>query len=232
MAGLGRKVFTAGDVLTASDVQNYLMDQTNMVVASTATRATAIASPTDGMVTYNQTNDQLEAYNGTAWVGMSGLQLIKKQTIGTTVSSVAVTDAFSTIYDNYKITVVGGTPSVGQNISLTLGATVTGYYNTLIYQNFATPTTVSATGSANTTSFYRCGTTSTTDGILIDVELQNPFATRRTTARGIWQAVSTTGDSGSFTGMLNNQTSYTGFTLTPSTGTWTGGTIYVYGYGT
>jgi hypothetical protein len=101
MAGLGRKIFTAGDVLTASDTMNYLMDQTVMNFAGTAARSSAIATPTDGMVTYNQSNDQIEAYNGSAWIGIGGLQLIKTQVVGTGVSSVTVTSAFNTNYDNY-----------------------------------------------------------------------------------------------------------------------------------
>ena len=40
------------------------------------------------------------------------LVLVKTQVIGTTVSSVNVTSAFSTTYDNYKITITGGTSSV------------------------------------------------------------------------------------------------------------------------
>ena len=67
MAGLGRKVFTAGDVLTASDVQNYLMDQTVMNFAGTAARSSAIATPTTGMVCYRQDIDAVEAFDGTYW---------------------------------------------------------------------------------------------------------------------------------------------------------------------
>ncbi len=44
----GRKVFTAGEVLTASDVNDYLMDQSVMVFAGTAARSSAIASPETG----------------------------------------------------------------------------------------------------------------------------------------------------------------------------------------
>jgi hypothetical protein len=35
---------------------------------------------------------------------------------------------------------------------------------------------------------------------------------------------------GTVSGMLNNTTSYTAFTITPSSGTMTGGTVRVYGY--
>jgi hypothetical protein len=54
VAGLGRKVFTAGEVLEASEVNGYLMDQAVMVFADSAARTAAIASPSEGMVTYLQ----------------------------------------------------------------------------------------------------------------------------------------------------------------------------------
>jgi len=44
MAGLGRKVFTAGEVLTAANVNGYLMDQTVMVFAGTAARSSALGT--------------------------------------------------------------------------------------------------------------------------------------------------------------------------------------------
>ena len=70
MAGLGRKTFSPGDVLTSSDVQGYLMDQSVMVFAGTAARTSAIPSPSAGMVAYS-TATQLQVYNGTAWVDAS-----------------------------------------------------------------------------------------------------------------------------------------------------------------
>ena len=68
MAGLGRKVFTAGDVLTASDMQSYVMDQTVMVFAGTAARSSAIATPTEGMFAVSTDDVELAYYNGSAWV--------------------------------------------------------------------------------------------------------------------------------------------------------------------
>jgi hypothetical protein len=67
MAGLGRKVFTAGDVLTASQVQDYLQDQTIMVFAGTAARSSAIPAPTEGMFAITKDDDELDYYNGSAW---------------------------------------------------------------------------------------------------------------------------------------------------------------------
>ena len=78
MAGLGRKTFTAGEVLTAANVQGYLMDQTVMVFADSSARDTAIASPSEGMFVYLADTNALQFYDGTAWTpftsGGAGLQ--------------------------------------------------------------------------------------------------------------------------------------------------------------
>ncbi len=72
MAGLGKKTFTAGAVLTASDVNGYLMEQSVMVFASAAARSSAIPSPSAGMVTYLTDVNQVQAYNGTAYAAIAG----------------------------------------------------------------------------------------------------------------------------------------------------------------
>jgi hypothetical protein len=157
-----------------------------------------------------------------------GLQFVKAQTIGTGVSSVTVTAAFSATYDNYFITVSGGVASGDLALNMTLGATATGYAHASNNIQYGTATTNTAT-SANTTSFpstVYCSTNALSGQIFLD----NPFATKRTMAR--WQATGST--TAYFTnngqGFLNDATSYTAFTLTTSTGTITGGTIRVYGY--
>jgi hypothetical protein len=76
MAGLGRKVFSPGEVLTATNVQNYLMDQAVQVYAGTAARGSAIGSATtEGMVSWLQDTDQLQVATGTAtWADVSFAQ--------------------------------------------------------------------------------------------------------------------------------------------------------------
>jgi len=231
MAGLGRKVFTAGDVLTASDVQSYLMDQTVMNFAGTAARASAIATPTEGMVTYLADTNAVEVYDGAAYVGVggsSGLTLIKTQTIGTTVSSVNVTGAFSATYENYRVLVSGGVGSAVGLIQLKLGATTTGYYQSATILTYA-----GGNGSAfvaNSANFPRMGVTSTLS-VQMDFHLQNPFTTKYTMMNNSYMDARTAGENGWGGGFLDNTTSYTDFTIIPQTGTLTGGTIYVYGYG-
>jgi hypothetical protein len=63
-----RKTFVAGDVLQASEVNTFLMNQSVMTFASESARNTAITLPVDGMVTYLEDTKRYQTYNGTAWV--------------------------------------------------------------------------------------------------------------------------------------------------------------------
>ena len=63
-----RKVFVAGEILTAADVNTNLMDQAVMVFDDAAARTTAIPSPVEGMVTYLKSDDSVTKFNGSAFV--------------------------------------------------------------------------------------------------------------------------------------------------------------------
>ena len=65
-----RQVFDSGEVLSATDVNNSLMNQMVMTFAGTAARGSAIASPTEGMLTYLADSNTFEYYNGTSFVGL------------------------------------------------------------------------------------------------------------------------------------------------------------------
>lgn len=72
MAGLGRKTFIATEVLTAANVNGYLMDQSVMKFASSAARSSAIGTAvSEGMVSYLADTDALEVYNGSSWGAVS-----------------------------------------------------------------------------------------------------------------------------------------------------------------
>jgi len=156
-----------------------------------------------------------------------GLWLVKTQTIGTAVASVTVTDAFSSDYDNYKIVISDAVGSTIATLNMTLGATATGYYFGAIAMAFATASLTSLNGT-NTTSWSRAGiaNTSILNG---EIELFNPNLAKRTHYNGRYVQTITTGSANISGGFLDNATQYTAFTLTPSTGTITGGTIRVYG---
>lgn len=59
--------FINGQTLPASRVQDYLMNQSVMVFATSTARSAALTAPTEGMVTYLADTNVLEFYTGTAW---------------------------------------------------------------------------------------------------------------------------------------------------------------------
>jgi hypothetical protein len=67
----GRKVWAADEVLAAEDLQDYIQDQVVFVYATSAARSAGILAPTEGMVSYLQSTDALEVFNGSAWVDIS-----------------------------------------------------------------------------------------------------------------------------------------------------------------
>jgi hypothetical protein len=82
MAGAGYKLFATGDVLSASDVNLYLQQQTVMVFASAAARTTALASVlAEGMVSYLKDTDLVEIYTGAAWVSLDDPNAIQNSIV-------------------------------------------------------------------------------------------------------------------------------------------------------
>jgi len=155
-----------------------------------------------------------------------GLWLVKSQTIGTGVSSVTVTGAFSSTFDNYLITLNGGSSSATGIIGLRLGATVTNYKNSFIYTSWNN--TVAGSGGSTDTSFQRFGRNSLSAPSQGMCQLFSPFLATSTRLVGVDISA---GDGGSYVGLMDNTTSYTDFTILPILGgTLTGGTIRVYGY--
>ena len=110
--GSGYRVFTAGEVLTASNVQDYLMDQSVMSFADSTARATGIGTANfeEGMLSYLQDTNQLEVYNGTSWASIAptttqGLTLINTTSFSGVTSFSLAQDTFTSTYDNYKVVV-------------------------------------------------------------------------------------------------------------------------------
>ena len=156
-----------------------------------------------------------------------GLQLVKTQTIGTTVASVAVTGAFSSTFDAYKIVITGGVGSTDIDLAFQLGSTTTGYYNSLGYVSYAN--TQSFVGSANQANWLYCGSADT-GNITSNFDVIGPNLAKKTVMNGQFIRMTTGGIAGASNSFVNNTTQYTGFTIICSTGTLTGGTIRIYGY--
>ena len=224
--------FTAGQTLTAEQ-QNNINTGIPVFADSTARDAafggTGEKTLAQGQYAFLEATNTTQFYDGSAWQTLGGgLTLIKAQTIGSGVSTVTVTGAFSATYDTYLVTVSGGVASGDLALNMTLGATATGYYWVGNNIQYGAATTNTNSGS-NTTSFASVvyGSTNALSGQCF---IDNPFATKRTMVRYQATGTSTTYYINSNQGFLNDATSYTAFTFTTTSGTITGGTIRVYGY--
>ena len=66
MAGAGFKTFVNGNVLLASEVNTFMMEQQIMVFADAAARDAAILSPSEGMFAFLKDVDKLTVFK-TSW---------------------------------------------------------------------------------------------------------------------------------------------------------------------
>jgi hypothetical protein len=155
-----------------------------------------------------------------------GLWLVKSQAVGTGVSSVAVTGAFSAEYDNYLVTYAGGTMSADTAMKFNFGAAVTAYNGSLIYGQYNGVSPLGANDNNNVTFSYVGGGNSAAAAATITVN--NPFQSQFTRISA--SPVQWSNNVGTYVGVQSSATSFTGFTLAPLSGTFTGGTIRVYGY--
>jgi hypothetical protein len=71
MAAGGFKTFTTGEVLTAADTNNFLM-QGVLVFDDAVARDAAITAPVEGQVVYLKDTNAVLSYDGTSYVGVGG----------------------------------------------------------------------------------------------------------------------------------------------------------------
>jgi hypothetical protein len=137
----GKKTFVAGEVLTAQDVNDYLMDQSVMTFASDAARSSAIPTPTQGMISYQTDTDAIEAYDGSNWVTRVSTSVPFAMAAGTITFTGSATITFP----------------VGR---FTVGPIITG--NGISASNVVTSVTFSTPNSASVTAYAWTGDTAST----------------------------------------------------------------------
>lgn len=204
-------------------------------VVTSTTRPT---TPYTGQIIYETDTGYLRVWDGAAWdylsqkqddtVGLGpvgGLVFIKSQTIGSAVSSVEVTDAFSSTYDNYLIQVQGGASSSTAELNLRIGSVTSGYYSSFIYTSWNS--TVAADGTKIGIRWQYVGS-SNPSGLSASITVLSPNLAKHT--RVFAAGGDGTSYAGHMVGLLPDTTQYTSFILLPAAGTITGGTITVYGY--
>ncbi len=81
----GFKVFAVGEVLTAADVNDYLMEQSISIFADSTARDAQITSPVEGQFCYLADSDVLQLYT-TSWNDFIGAGDISAVTAGTNLN--------------------------------------------------------------------------------------------------------------------------------------------------
>ena len=158
-----------------------------------------------------------------------GLFHVKTQTIGSGVSSVTVSSAFSSDFDDYLVAVNTVVSANQPNLGLRMGATASGYAYAGNYQNFTGgAVTVDTTTTATYWNIGACGNGTTGSGrVDFHTTVKSPQLAQQTFYIAHNGSLAWTN---SYTGYLNNTTQYTALTILPSSGTLTGGTVRIYGY--
>ena len=82
----GFKVFSVGEVLTAADVNDYLMEQSIGIFSNSTARDAQITSPIEGQFCYLADSNVLQLYNGSSWANFIGEGDITGVTAGTNLS--------------------------------------------------------------------------------------------------------------------------------------------------
>ena len=220
-------IFAASDVVEIQNIGAGVCTVTAGTATVSTTGSLALAQNGSGRLVFTAAGTSIFQANGVAATS-SGLTLINSTTIGTTVTSVALTNVFSATYDNYRIVLSGGSASATSDGSFILGATTSGYYNVFLYNGLSnfTPQGAGASNSASTGTVFSYSA----NGINCELSLFSPFASARTTFNYQSMTIATTGNRWNGGGFQDSTTSFTGITFSTQSGhTLTGGTIKVYG---
>jgi hypothetical protein len=89
-----KKTFSAGDILTAADVNTYLMNQAVMTFADSTARGSAIGTAVEGMLTYLEDTNAYEYWDGAAYVALVDIPT------PTTPTNSTVTTAYTAVVGN------------------------------------------------------------------------------------------------------------------------------------
>lgn len=108
------KDFAAGEILTAADVDTYLMRQTVMVFDDATARGTALGTAVlaEGMMAYTKDDDSVQVYNGTAWAA-----------VDTTISSINGTAVVYTLTSSTATAYTLASTDQGKMLQFTGGTT-------------------------------------------------------------------------------------------------------------
>ena len=171
------------------------------------------------------TGEVLTASDTNTYLANSGLVFVSSTTIGTTVSSVTVSNCFSSTFDDYRITFSRiGNSSASTDLNLQLTSITGAVYAFAGYYQLTGVSTINAFGTTTTT--IPLGSLNGTLSNRAVCEISSPNLATAKTAITDTSSNYLTSRVGCH---IDSAVQSTGFTISV-TGTMTGGTITVYGY--
>ena len=117
------KTWVSGEVLTASDLNTYLMQQSVPNFATTAERDAAIASPAEGQFCYVADQDAFFVYNG-SWIGYDNTWKSWTPTWAGVTKGTSPTETYAYIRLG-KLVIAHGSLTLGTSGAVTGSVTVT-----------------------------------------------------------------------------------------------------------
>ena len=176
MAGAGVRLFTAGSVLTASQVNAYLMDQTIGRFADSAARDAAFGglgepSLSEGRVCYLDSDNKLYLYDGSAWVEI-GAQIEDLEVTTAKINDLAVTTGKIADSAVTSAKIADGTivnADVNASAAVALSKLATGTVGSIVVHNASgVPTATAVTGDVTITSG---GVTAIATGVIVNADV-------------------------------------------------------------
>lgn len=222
---LPNNVFTAGQIIEFHNINSTLATvAAGAGVTLNATRAATIEQYQSATI-YATSASSFILFQSLV---RPGAELVSSTTIGSAVTSVALSNVFSSTYTNYRIIISGGSASATSDGNFILGATATGYYASFIYSGW--PSTGAT--AVNSSNIVNSGTVFaySANGYNLDLTMFSPNVAARTSWIYQSSTMATSGNRWAGGGFVNDATQYTGLTFqTQSSHTLTGGTIKIYG---
>jgi len=148
MAGAGYKLFNTGDVLTAAQVNTYLMEQTVMRFATTTARDTALSGVlAEGMLCYIDADNNIYKYTGSAWVNIDTTGGGSPLTTKGDLYTYSTTDARLPVGTNGQILTADSTTATGLKWAAAAGGGMTSIASGSLSTGSGTLTLDSISGS-------------------------------------------------------------------------------------
>jgi hypothetical protein len=116
-AGQGFKTFITGEVLTAGDVNGYLMQGINVFTNATA-RDAAITAPAEGQFAFTKDNNSLWYYDGAAWVASGATGDIEGVSVTSPITGGGTSGTVTIGFDSKAATTLGFNAQTGTTYTL------------------------------------------------------------------------------------------------------------------